>query len=263
MAKETASTSKKSPQELAYELSTILLTTEIWKSVIGSAPAKAALEEYCNSDAIVNLVGLVIGITLAETKRKDKTEEFVTRASINVMLPKDVRVLSESIRQSVELYHKTLKDTGDFDKATQTSLDKFLLTMVKFEMKDFVSFPVPKATSFLEGLSFSAAKKIATQFMVSPAMGALIAVYQSLTTGETGGLAKRIEEGFAKGVDSSSLNLTNFHGHFASLEAAEKDKIDETARFLDDARVVDTVAVSSIRVPDPSGLRLRKTRGIE
>ncbi len=265
MAKAAAPDGKRSPLELIYEESTYFVATKVWEGIIGSAPAKAALDEYCNSDAIVNLVGLIIGITIAQNKPKDKTEELVTRASVNVMLPKEVKMISESIRQSIELYRETLRGTNNQELAKKASFEKFLSVITRFKLEDFILLPVPKATSFIENIGFIAAQRAAVKLVADPVIGVLTAVYQNFTGDDKKDLAKSLIEGFAKGVDASVFNFTEFRKHLSPEKDETMLKVEAKGigKITHDARPIDTASSTGVKGVDGSGLRRRRGLGIE
>ena len=98
--------------------------------------------------------------------------------------------------------------------------------------------------------------------MADPAIGALTAAYQSLAGKKAGGLVENIIEGFAKGVDTSFFNLTNFKDHLSASKAPLKTEAKEIGRLLD-AASVDGVVSSGVKAPDSAGLRRRKGSVIE
>jgi len=211
---------RKSPEELVCEQSIFFTVSEIWRSIIDSAPAKTALKEYSISYPVVNFTALAIGMVIYfKTNTQNKAKKLASQVPMNAVLPVVSSALSESVLQSLQLYHKIVENTGNQELAVMESFEKFFNTVISFEgKKDLVPIFAVDVLSLIETVCFSITKRAAGKLMIDPAMGTFIDLYAGLTGSKAGTLAEIMLSGFAKGIDKSLFNVTNFEAQLSNTE---------------------------------------------
>ncbi len=210
---------RSSATQMIGEQSAYFLVSEIWRAIIEDNTVKAVMDDYSISPKAVNYLGLAIGIT-AYAKSKSKV-------AMSAVTPLNSEIAKEAFSESYGLFTEVFQKTGDFDSAIQESSYQFFQSVTNFGKRDdLVPVSTVETISLLKGLSSRLGSRVGGKFVFDPVWSALLAVGESLLGFKKEGFIESMIIGFAKGVDSSMFNTTNFEAILrADLQHEEKSEV--------------------------------------
>jgi hypothetical protein len=210
---------RSSSEKMFGEQSAYFIVSEIWRAIIEDNAVKAVMDDYSVSPKAVNYIGLAIGIS-AYAKSKSKV-------AMSAVTPLNSEIAKEAFSESYSLFTEVLQRTGDYESAIQESSYQFFQSVTNFgKRSDLVPISAAETVNLLKGLSFRLGGRIGGKFVFDPVWSALLAVGESLLGFKKEGFIESMVIGFAKGVDSSMFNTTNFESILRSeFQHEEKSEV--------------------------------------